>query len=709
MANSLPDTVKDHNFQTSSLIESSSRVAISAANDTEQSHSEISDSSNQTHTQTVTPRHNVKHVDTEDASEAYSQLSLAQLAIMDAFRSKVDTVKSRGDITAPQSETSSLDIIVDNSAGRKSYTHQQKSCWARGIGTAENAAPTWDNSGHDVEKYGALHPPISLNKLPKRLPRNSPKVNVGSATASSFNGMLPRGAAHDNNMKLSPTTAVNQKELRRTDLNFPSLPSSQRPHQSKAALREPKTPVYKSFPSTNVMALKYTINHADDLKATHSNGELSTSEAKIDGVPDLLVEKMDSVLTTPNTGVAPHLRLKTDPIKGSAYTEAESSVPPQTIETIAHPSKIEVKTTLPLHLAAARNRSAFISSEKGNDIKSATSEHVPSLASQPPHLQASVEMTTRTASVVPAEVQQQVTVVKVPQQDTLTEIFKTPCDPSSAPAEKEHESSSRDLLKVMTAQHSEWANSHTVWTSNSKLHPKQTAAPKVTLQQSIPVTSTPSAAEEPNWFENDEQLNNTNDIPKIDSNLPLKSALKAEIAASVQHSGLSHQPIATAKAPTAKKSKGTSNKDDSCPFPWITGEEHTSLMGWDKKIKPAPIGEEWTTRDAHDPTDAKHKAVIETWASDQLECQPGKSLAIDVNSPDFLTGQGIIDDDIGMQQGIEASLHDAVPDRTTIHEPKRQLNTEDIIKDHIHRYGLPSSKEPPKKQEKRDPISGKWS
>lgn len=650
-------------------------------------------------------RSEIRRNSIEGITKAFSQPSLARLAAMDAFRAEMGNNNAKAETKSPQSDTTSLDITVDSVAGCQASTDRQKSCWARGDEAAEDAAPTWDNTGHDVEKYGPLHPPISLNNLPRRLPRTDTLANASTPTESSFNRRLARGANTHKNVNLSPTLVVNLNRLQRTDTNFPSLHSSQKQYQTKKAERILNIPVYESFAPKNLSTSTSTTNQAGK-KPTVANFQststdtLSASEAQIKGEPDISIERMDNISADPEATIAPHLRPKPDAIKNRANPKTHDAIPLRSRQTLETPNTHSGKGVKPLpiylppHLARAWHNSGLTSTGEDKDNGSSI---------QQPDLVREASVDSEAISLTPAEVVPKVGRGETPQPDLLIGSDKTSPGTSPAPSKERHESSSQKILKVMATEHTELAKSHTACPPKTDLHPRKAEKTSVPMQESVPITPDPPAAKLYTLFQDSNKFNINNGEPPVGSSALRKSAPKIAYATSNQRNGLSGHVSATARA---MKLKDASSKTDIGPFPWISGTEHNGLQGWDNKLKPAPIGEEWAMRDAHDVTDAKHKASIETWASDQYMDQAGKSVEIDVNSPEFLTGQGIIDDDMGMQQGIEASLHDAIPDRTTLNEPKRQLNTEDIIKDHMSRPGFPPSQTLPKKQEKRDPISG---
>ena len=158
------------------------------------------------------------------------------------------------------------------------------------------------------------------------------------------------------------------------------------------------------------------------------------------------------------------------------------------------------------------------------------------------------------------------------------------------------------------------------------------------------------------------------------------SAAKSQKTAASPCGILPHQ----SGSKTVAASKNTSAKKEGA-FTWITEAVDSPLAGWDGNWQPAPVGDEWARRDQHDPNGTRRLFGVEHWATDQAQDQVVNPVAIDVNSREFLTGEGLAGGDDGLQEAIEASLHSAPPARSTVNEAKRLLTAEDAIKERIAR------------------------
>lgn len=619
---------------------------------------------------------------TEDASAAFTQPSLGRLGTVDAFKCRTDAPK-------PSEDIKTLRTTANNSTDSRGFTIQRKSCWTRGTEATEKVTPKWDNSGHNVEKYGPPRPPLSLNKIRKRVPRSSPLVNDSTAATSSFNTCAIAA-------KPSPAPVVNSKELQRTDTNVPSLPSPQR-----------TIPVFKSYPSTKLIRSTPKIDRArskeilDDFEPTSSADKSSATETRFDGERDFCSKTMDTFTIASEATVAPHLRRKPDFIATSANLVAGISTSPycrrstEMVDIFSPTNSRSFAISLPSHLHAAWIKSALETAEKENASETVIGQR---------RLVPAVSSNSQITCPVPAMAKHDIAVEELPQQETVIDLTETSLILSPVRPEKGIDDLSQGLQKMIAAHPTERVKSIDTQTSTSHVQRKKAEIMEEHAQESLNVTAEPSNVKPGTSFEYKRELNVTNKVYTFVPDPTQTIALETENASLGECYGPSPQVSATVKA---RKNKETFKIDETGPLPWISGKEHTSLQGLDHQMKPAPVGEEWAMREPHDFTDANHKAIIETWASDQLKGHVGKTLNVDINNPEFLNGQGIIDDDIGLQKGIEASLHDARPDRTTMHEPKRQLTTEEMIKEHVTRHGLPSSEQRLKKQEKRETLSGR--
>lgn len=287
-------------------------------------------------------------------------------------------------------------------------------------------------------------------------------------------------------------------------------------------------------------------------------------------------------------------------------------------------------------------------------------------------------------------------------KSTSMNIENQALDYPDSPSDERHDDAQKDFLKYMVAQNPKWSNRHATRTPKSGTPMSQATQPVTPVHKNLPATSKLSNVKSPTFLEHGNQVNNSNDKRKFKTP-PQQSLSMVDSATPCKKSSPFTIVSAAALRPMHKNRPA---KNDIGPFPWIEGEEDTGLQGWDNKMKPAPVGDEWDLRDTYNSTDANRKAVVEAWANDQSNGQVKNSVQIDVNSAEFLTGEGVIEDDIGLQRGIEASLHHAIPDRTTVHEPKRQATTEDVIKEHVRRHDFPSSEAI---QEKQDPVRGRLS
>ena len=622
----------------------------------------------------------------EDDSEVPSQPSLAQLAAMDAFRFKPKVLKPKSNLRKGRSDNSSVEIVVNKSDEHTSATDHKASCWTRATERMEEeqTSLSWDCGFQDIEN---LQPAPNLNCLGKRRPHNSQKVEIG----------------------MNPTSTVNSRKLLRTDANFPALPSTK---EAVTSVKEPGILTIDSSTSAHPTLSDPSPRINSNKKATNSDKTIFTANkmaipvAKVDNLLEPTAKMIQDIRTKPMGELAPHLRTKAMDKSALVHTVVEVPKSPQSQRNTNSTGKMEMESRIPPHIASARNKSTLTKSgEEGNN------EYV-YLNPENAVSQASALNPPKTTNLAPVEAEKNATEPQPSQQDTPSGMNLVQHSSVSNPSEKQPLLSSKEFLNLMATQHDEWASSHTMpnprrQTPSSEITLKRAGISQGRAQDDLPVTSELLAVQEPDRLKGEDKLSDTINSPEPEMIPGSESRLDAEEEIPTQCEDPSHQLSAPSRAPVMKRGNNRFTKDDPWEFPWISGEPKPSLMGWNNKLKPAPIGDEWTMRDPHDPSDAKHKAVIETWASDQLQEQAVTAPVVDVNDPDFLTGRGIVEGDIGLQEAIEASLHDAVPDKSTIHEPKRQLNTEDAIKEHIARHGLQIPEGQHKKQEKRDPMSGK--
>ena len=87
----------------------------------------------------------------------------------------------------------------------------------------------------------------------------------------------------------------------------------------------------------------------------------------------------------------------------------------------------------------------------------------------------------------------------------------------------------------------------------------------------------------------------------------------------------------------------------------------------------------WEVRSPSKKVGLQSALDVGQWAHDQALDQAQNPVILDTDDPDFTTGIGLVDGDVALQAGIEASLHETKPHQRNVLEPKRHFTSQDAI------------------------------
>ena len=133
----------------------------------------------------------------------------------------------------------------------------------------------------------------------------------------------------------------------------------------------------------------------------------------------------------------------------------------------------------------------------------------------------------------------------------------------------------------------------------------------------------------------------------------------------------------------------------------------SDLVGWDGKMNPPPVGEDWDRRIPFDPRSHERLSVIKAWREEQAaDPEEGSRVVVDTASADFQTGEGLAGGDVNVLSPIDKREHEIRASNDDFTQARRHQNAAEAIKDYKAKIAAkpkasPSGIEGMTKEEKR--------
>lgn len=540
----------------------------------------------QTPTELLAPHRRTQY---KDKNPNHQSLIHTQVATMDASRPELDLVPLRGVPKPVESEISSIQII----------TERKPSCWS--VASPSEAPPTeWNSAAANIDR--PVKPTLPIYRFP-RPEHNAEREN----SVTSFSRQQTK-------LKTQTTGSMSKGQKFREMNGSSRLEAPEKDDVSATALvasREDLDGHMTDSLHHRFQQLQHTgqldAEQASKVKAIQDEvlGEVSSPPGKQSGapLPHLRVQSVRPRPSNPEKSVLPHLKSSAGP---STTTASKSKARDEDVEPGKHKISTMQDNKVPPHLQG-------LSAAKIRETKDLLSVTTPPPASQnkDDNFRPTIDMDEEIAATQPVLDIDEEVVAGLHAETSGTFPVAQPTDGTTQETNEQviyvpsHTKASASRLKASAAEaESEDTN------KDAKLRAGQYGNRNHS-------TNTRS-----NDFKVGPHAGPLQDVSSKRRNASLASASR------------------TGAVPNGA---GSSVKKGKRPAKEAEMVEYTSeLVGWDGKMNPPPVGDEWNRRRPFNPHSNERHALIEAWREDQAaDLEEKNRVVVDTASADFKTGEGL--------------------------------------------------------------------
>lgn len=136
--------------------------------------------------------------------------------------------------------------------------------------------------------------------------------------------------------------------------------------------------------------------------------------------------------------------------------------------------------------------------------------------------------------------------------------------------------------------------------------------------------------------------------------------------------------------PNVPNNAESSVKKGKKPAREFESVEHTSdLAGWDGKMKPPPVGDEWDRRQPFNPQSNERHSVIEAWREEHAaDPEENNRMVVNTASSDFQTGEGLAGGDVNVLSPINKMDHETHTPDDDFTRARRHRNAAEAMEDY---------------------------
>ena len=160
------------------------------------------------------------------------------------------------------------------------------------------------------------------------------------------------------------------------------------------------------------------------------------------------------------------------------------------------------------------------------------------------------------------------------------------------------------------------------------------------------------------------------------------------------------------EGPVPGGTRSSVKKDKSHGSEFQMVDYSLDLVGWDGKMNPPPVGDEWDHRRPFNLQAQERLSVIEAWRTEHAADPEKNRVMVNTASADFQTGEGLAGGDVNVLSPIDKMEHETLIPNDEFTQARRHLSAAEAMKNYTAKIAakpktIPSDLEGMTKEEKR--------